>query len=394
MFRKYFLLFVILFAMVFCAEAASGTIPPEQLLRNISGELQYSESWFAREKHQLLIFAVKSGLIIFFEVLILTFFHNVKKHFIRKNSRWKFQISYALLPPLSVASGAVCTFFYGQSLLKTLPETVYKLILQGFYSFLTICVTWGILRIITVADQKLRRFAEQNDHNLDNLTVGMLCSTLKIAVILTAFLFIGQNIYDLNITALLASAGVIGLALALAAKDTVSNFFGTMVIIADSPFRIGDQIDTGKVKGIVHSVGIRSSRIITEDESICSVPNSELTSSALSRVSSKGTLKKTMTIALNYNTGSQKMLEAMKILHEIADDFHGTDAPGKKPHIFFESFGEFSLNITLIIYLKTSLFSEEESLLNELNLTILDRFNAAGLDFAFPTRTVFLQKNR
>lgn len=394
MLKKIFALLVIFAGTTFAVEAVQQTIPPDEIIRNISSDLHSGENWFSREKQELLIFSGKIFLITVFEILILILFRMFKNSFTGKNSSWKFQIFYALFPPLLIAAGIAGIFFCSRKLLKTVPEVIYKFSLQGFYSLLTVCVAWGIVRIITVADQKLRRFAEHNDHNLDNLTVGMLCSTLKIAVILTAFLFIGQNIYDFNITALLASAGVIGLALALAAKDTVSNFFGTMVIIADSPFRIGDQISTGKISGIVHSVGIRSSRIITHDESICTVPNSELTATALSKVSSRGTLKKVMTIGLTYNTTPEKMLQAMKILHEIADDFHGPDAPGKQPHIFFESFGEFSLNITMIIYLKTSSFAEEEILLNELNMAILERFNAAGLDFAFPTRTIFLRQNQ
>ncbi len=394
MLKKIFALLVIFAGTIFAAEAVQKTIPPDEIIRNISSELHSGENWFSCEKHALLIFAGKFFLIAAVEILILILFRTLKKCFIRKNSSWKFQLFYALFPPVLIAAGIAGSFFSGQELLKTVPEIVYKLILQGFYSLLTVCVAWGIVRMISVADQKLRRFAEHNDHNLDNLTVGMLCSTLKAAVILTAFLFIGQNIYDFNITALLASAGVIGLALALAAKDTVSNFFGTMVIIADSPFRIGDEIDTGKIRGIVRSVGIRSSRIITHDESICTVPNSELTATALSKVSSRGTLKKVMTIGLTYDTPPEKMVQAIKILHEIADDFHGPDAPGKQPHIFFESFGEFSLNITMIIYLKTSSFAEEEILLNELNMAVLERFNAAGLAFAFPTRTIFLRQNQ
>ena len=394
MLEKIFALLVIFAGTTFAVEAVQKTIPPDEIIRNISSDLHSGENWFSREKQELLIFSGKIFLITVFEILILILFRMFKNSFTGKNSSWKFQIFYALFPPVLIAAGITGIFFCSRKLLKTVPEVIYKFSLQGFYSLLTVCVAWGIVRIITVADQKLRRFAERNDHNLDNLTVGMLCSTLKIAVILTAFLFIGQNIYDFNITALLASAGVIGLALALAAKDTVSNFFGTMVIIADSPFRIGDQISTGKISGIVHSVGIRSSRIITHDESICTVPNSELTATALSKVSSRGTLKKVMTIGLTYDTTPEKMLQAMKILHEIADDFHGPDAPGKQPHIFFESFGEFSLNITMIIYLKTSSFAEEEILLNELNMAILERFNAAGLDFAFPTRTIFLRQNQ
>ena len=218
----------------------------------------------------------------------------------------------------------------------------------------------------------------------------MFGNVLKVAVVFCALIFIGQNIFDLNITALLAGAGVAGLSLALAAKDTVSNFFGTLVIIADSPFRIGDRIECQNITGIVQNVGMRSSRIVLEDESVCTVPNSILTNAVVRRINPRYVIKRTFTLSLTYSTVPAKLLRAKAILHEILDDLKGEDAPGNKPHIFFASFGESSLNVKVIVWLKCTSFLEEETLVDEINVKILERFNAENLEFAYPTQTLII----
>ena len=97
-----------------------------------------------------------------------------------------------------------------------------------------------------------------------------------------------------------------------------------------------------------------------------------------------------MELGLTYDTSADQMEKALRILHDILDDFHGPDKPGQSPHIYFSGYGAYSLNIRVIVWLKTSSFPEEEKLLNELNMEILKRFNAAGLNFAYPTQTLYL----
>ena len=302
------------------------------------------------------------------------------------------EIISRLLMPFFTAAGLLGIFFIWEPFKKSWESGWLRFDRQIFYTSLIFCLGWGCCSLITFFDLKLRDFAERNDNKLDKLTVSMIGNSLKTVVILTAFFFTGQNIFHFNITALLASAGVVGLSLALAAKDTVSNFFGTLVIIADSPFRIGDRIECENINGIVLSVGMRSSRIKLDDESVCTVPNSILSNSILRRIDSRGVLKHEFTLQLVYSTSAGKMADAVAILHELLDDFHGRDLPGNAPHIYFAAFGEYSLDIHVIVWLKCRTFAVAEAMIDELNRSILSRFNAAGLDFAYPTRTVQLEK--
>lgn len=104
-------------------------------------------------------------------------------------------------------------------------------------------------------------------------------------------------------------------------------------------------------------------------------------------------MKRSFDLSLTYSTAPEALERAKTILHEILDDLNGKDAPGNRPHIFFASFGESSLNIRVIVWLKCTSLLEAEQQLDVINSRILHRFNAEKLEFAYPTRTLFLEKN-
>ena len=178
-----------------------------------------------------------------------------------------------------------------------------------------------------------------------------------------------------------------GLAVAFASRETLSNFFGTLVIILDRPFRIGDRVQIGDVNGLVQSVGMRSTRVITANESIFSIPNSRIAEQPIENISNRGVIRYTLVLGLDYATSAEQLQQAMTILREITTDFKGKDQPQYFPRIFFEEFGASALNIRVIMWLKTTSFDREEQLRTEVNLTILQRFNEAGLSLAFNTVT-------
>ena len=366
-------------------------LDPNRLIQTVSTDAEKTENWFFREQDRILDFAFSCILTIILGILAAWAVRKFFRFLIGKHpDTWRWKVLYSLTTPVFLLAVLVSCFLFSIPLLKTLPPYLYDLDLRLFYASAVFASAWGVFRLVSVLDQKIRCLAERSDNSLDNLTVSMIGNTLKIAIAVTAVLFIGQNIFNLNITALLASAGIIGLAIALAAKDTVSNFFGTIVIIADCPYRIGDRIESGKVNGIVTHVGMRSTRIMTADGSVYTIPNSELTNSALCNINRRGRIKHVMDLGLTYDTSPEQMEKAIGILHGILDHFHGKDAPGQSPHIYFSGFGAYSLNIHIIVWLKTTSFAEEEELLNELNLAILKRFNEAGLEFAYPTQTLLL----
>ena len=373
-------------------EQGEEELSPEKMFQELNEDARSASGWFVREQSDLLNFLAGSTASILAGILLTWLARRLAKNRQRKymHLSWRGETLHALAAPTVLLGVLISCFLFSIPVLKSLPRNLHDLDMRCFYAMTALTVAWGVFRLVSVLDRRIRIFAERNDNALDNLTVSMIGNTLKIAIGVTAVLFIGQNIFQLNITALLAGAGVIGLAFALAAKDTVSNFFGTIVIIADCPFRLGDRIRTGDVNGIVTHVGMRSSKIMTADESVYTIPNSQLTNTILCNENSKGHLKHNMDIGLTYDTGPQEMERALRILHEIMDDFHGPDPAGHAPHIFFSAFGASALNIHAVIWFKTNSFISEEELLNELNFLILKRFNEAELRIAYPTQTIYI----
>lgn len=367
-------------------------VSPEEIISKLDSDAQKTRSWFSRERDNLLNFLIGSTVSILAGVFLTWLFRRLTQNRIdRQKNLWRWEILNVLTTPVILLAVLTSCFLFFFPVLKSLPRNLHDMDMRFFYAAVTLIIAWGVFGLVSVMDRKIRQFAERNDNTLDNLTVSMIGNTLKIAIAITTVLFIGQNIFHLDITALLAGAGVIGLAIALAAKDTVSNFFGTIVIIADCPFRLGDRIKAGDVNGIVTHVGMRSSKITTADESVYTIPNSMLTNTTVCNVNRSGRIKHVMDIGLTYDTAPEQMEQAMKILHEITDNFHGPDAAGYAPHIFFSQFAASSMNIHVIMWFKTNSFIEEEALLNELNMTILKRFNEAGLSMAYPTQTIYLE---
>ena len=133
--------------------------------------------------------------------------------------------------------------------------------------------------------------------------------------------------------------------------------------------------------------GMRSTRILTGYESIVSVPNNTIAEEAIENISNRGVIRYLFTAGLVYGTTAEQMQLAMKLIHEVVDNFKGPDAPQRNPRVFFEEFAASSLNIRVIMWLKTTSFEKEEALRTEINLEILRKFSENNLEMAFNTTT-------
>ncbi|MBO5959488.1 MAG: mechanosensitive ion channel family protein [Lentisphaeria bacterium] len=368
--------------------AVAETLPdPETVLQTVeNGEVRLFQ-WLNGEWQVLLTASMKCLLTILLCILAL---HFVRKYRERSGGNGS-GLRHVFLQPVILFVTLTLCFLFLHPIARSI-SVVNDMDMRLFYAGTALIATWGILGLISFLDKKVRDIAREKAYVLDDLTIGLAGNILKGTVLFLALLFIGQNIFDLNISALLAGAGVIGLGVALASKDTLSNFFGTLVIVGDSPFRLGDRIKAGEIDGIVERVGIRSCRIRTKDESLHTIPNSILAANPVCLISRKGVIKHQIKLGLIYQTTPEQMEQAIRILHRLCDHFHGPDQPDHKPHIYFANFADYALELRLILWLKAESFVQEEQLLNELNLKILQEFNAAGLEFAYPTESIFITR--
>ena len=371
---------------ILSGEQALPVLNEERIAAKVDRRFSVAENWFVREKDAIFTLLIASGIAILAGAALAFGLRWLVARSDAECRRMRWQFVAALSGPVILMAVSGVIFLFLLPVLHSLPE-LYPLDARLFFTWITLLAARAGFQLITLLDVKMRAFAKRPDNSLDSLMVDITRKLLKIVLAVVTVLFIGQSIFQLNITTLLAGAGVVGLAVAFASRETLSNFFGTLVIILDRPFRIGDRVQIGDVNGLVQSVGMRSTRVITANESIFSIPNSRIAEQPIENISNRGVIRYTLVLGLDYATSAEQLQQAMTILREITTDFKGKDQPQYFPRIFFEEFGASALNIRVIMWLKTTSFDREEQLRTEVNLTILQRFNEAGLSLAFNTVT-------
>jgi MscS family membrane protein len=202
-------------------------------------------------------------------------------------------------------------------------------------------------------------------------------------------LFLVLTEFGYNVSGLIASFGVVGLAFSLAAQDTAANIFGFTAIVSDNPFKVGDYIVTGDFSGIVEHVGVRSTRVRKLDQSLVTVPNSNLTDSAVTNWSRLDRRRMDFHIGVTYNTTSDRMRELLQGLRDLLRERDPVDE--ETVQVFFVEFGDSALQIRLIAYINLADWGEFHGELELINLAIMELVESLGLSMAFPSRSLYVE---
>lgn len=262
-------------------------------------------------------------------------------------------------------------------------EGVAKFIDHAFVITYTLNITWLIARTVdALIKNYLVPLAEKSSSSLDDQMLPIVRKGLR-AVIWIMGVIMGLNNAGFDVAALIAGLGIGGLALALAAQDTVKNIFGGIMIFLDKPFKIGDRIKINGYDGTITEIGIRSTRLVTLEGRKVTMPNHVFAENPVENITAEPSRKVVSVLGLTYDTTDASIQSAIDILKEIAAL---NDNLEKDVVAAFTGFGDFSLNITYVYYIKAGL--DYFQIQNEMNLEILKRFNEAKLDFAFPTQTI------
>lgn len=224
---------------------------------------------------------------------------------------------------------------------------------------------------------------EKTEGGADNYILPIISKAVK-GIIWTFGIIIGLDNIGFDITAMIAGLGIGGLALALAAQDSVKNIFAGIMIFLDKPFKIKDRIQIEGFDGVVEEVGLRSTRIRTLDGRIVTIPNSTFTDNSVVNVTSQPALKIVLNLGLTYDTDEAGMQKGVDILRQIVAD--NSEILEEDCSAGFKDFGDFSLGILFIYYVKPEAHWLDSQ--NTISKEVLARFTAAGLDFAFPTQTL------
>jgi MscS family membrane protein len=272
--------------------------------------------------------------------------------------------------------------------LLQLPVEISKYIYYVFRGILPFFAMLVFYKLVDVFSLYLESIANKNESTLDNTVIPLIRKVLRVFIVIIGGLFILQNL-DVNITALLAGISIGGLALALAAQDTLKNFFGSVMIFIDKPFSIGHWISSGEVDGTVEEIGFRSTRVRTFRNSLTYIPNGQLADSTVDNHGLRLYRRFFMNIAITYNTPPDLIevfvLGLRKIVEKHPDtrkDFYIVE---------FNEMGDFSLKIMFYIFFAVPTWPEELRARHEVLIEIVRLAERLGVRFAFPTQTVHME---
>jgi MscS family membrane protein len=253
----------------------------------------------------------------------------------------------------------------------------------------TVALFWFLYRMVVLLDARLMKWADGTDSSIDNILVPLIGKSLRVFIAIIGGMMVVQNLTGLQIAPLLASLGIGGLAVALAAKDSIANFFGTLTILFDKPFQVGDRIVINNYDGSVENVGFRSTRIRLLNGNLVSIPNEKVVNSEVENVGRRPNIRWLTQIGITYDTPYEKVQEAVKILRDILENHEGLH-PDFPPRVHFNGFNDWSLNITVVVWYHPPEWWDFQAWLQQTCLEILHQFDSAGIDFAFPSRTLYL----
>lgn len=299
-----------------------------------------------------------------------------------QNSVYRFL--HAALPPLSLFVAVAAFFIWAEKLPVAIVARQTLLRYAGVVAL--IALVWFGLRLVdAIAEVTIARMHRRERRQAVSI-VTLLRRTAKI--LLLAVTVVGVlDTFGIDVTTGIAALGIGGIALALGAQKTVENLVGSVTVIADRPVQVGDFCRVGDVVGTVEDVGIRSTRIRTNERTIVTIPNGDFAARQIENFAKRERYLFAPVIGVEYGLSAAKVREAIGIVEAVMAD-SGKMAEGYRARL--AKFGESSLDIEVFAYIDVTDFVESVTIRQELLLGILERFEAAGIGLAFPTRTVFL----
>lgn len=243
--------------------------------------------------------------------------------------------------------------------------------------------------LVDVVDSRMRDLAVSAESTVSGMLTALVGRALRITIIIIVLLQVVTILIDKPLTSVIAGLGIGGLAVALAAQDTLKNFFGSLALFTDKPFQIGERVVIDGHDGPVEDVGLRSTRIRTLEGHLVSIPNGELARKTVQNIGRRPYIRRLFNIAITYDTPHEKVKMSVEIIKEILKDHEGMNHE-YPPRVFFDNFNSDSLNILVIYWYHPPNYWDFMSFNEKVNFEILNRFNSEGINFAFPTQTLHL----
>ncbi|MCG8016941.1 MAG: mechanosensitive ion channel family protein [Candidatus Thiodiazotropha sp. 'RUGA'] len=297
------------------------------------------------------------------------------------------EISEDILRPLGLMAMALI-WWSGINLIG-LTENVMLILLVAVKFLASISGVWAAYRLVDLVSAFLHKRAQMTENKLDDALVPLIPRTLKIFVTVIGFVFIADNL-NVDISSLLAGLGLGGLAFALAAKDMVQNLFGSVTVLMDRTFSVGDWIVVDGVEGSVERIGFRSTRIRTFYNSVVTVPNSKFITATVDNMGERRYRRLSCKLSLTYDTPPDRIEAFCEGVRELVrqhpymrKDYY---------QVYLNEFAASSLDVLLYVFWETPEWNTELRERHRFMLDILRLAQGLGVEFAFPTQTLYMKQ--
>lgn len=257
---------------------------------------------------------------------------------------------------------------------------VRMVIRRFFLTSLALALTWIVLRLIDFWALTFTHKAIREGNGNHSQLIPFMKEVIKVIVVIFSLFFMLGTIYHLNITSLIAGLGIGGLAVALAAKESIENLLGSFTIFFDKPFTIGDTIKADSIEGTVERIGFRSTRIRTGEKSFVTVPNKKLVDEVLDNLSLRTERRVSFSISLSYNTSPDNIKKIIADIEKGINEYSTTNHLATRVTLY--NLGLTAINIHVLyfvtgndndIYLKTR---------QDVNMKIIEIVTGYGVQFA------------
>jgi len=251
-------------------------------------------------------------------------------------------------------------------------------------------IFWAILAIIEALRGLAHKAAKNFSQDLYKEVGNFMVTILKILIVgigLGAML----QVWGINVTALIASLGIGGLAFALAAKDAASNLFGSFSLLADKSIRIGEWIKVDGTEGVVEDIGMRTTKIRSFGKSLITIPNQIVANNPIENFSRRGVRRIKLNVGLTYNTSSTQLIT---IIEEIKYMLHNHKDISQKETLLvnFNAFADSALNIFIYTFTSTANWENYLHIREEIHINIMKIVESNGSDFAFPSQSIYIEQ--
>jgi MscS family membrane protein len=333
-----------------------------------------------------LIFAFLVFLFIlvlrhFFTYIVITFLQNFAK---RSKTYYDDRIISALKAPIRFSFIIVALHFFFLLIFKETP-----FIKNVLNSLMLYTLFWAILAIAEALREIVYKATAKFNDDLSKEMGGFILALIKVLISGIGLAAILQ-VWGVNVTALIASLGLGGLAFALAAKDTASNLFGSLALLLDRSIRIGEWVKVGGVEGVVEDVGMRTTKIRSFGKALITVPNSIVANSPIENFSRRGIRRIKMHIGLTYDTNSTQLLEIKNRIEQMLKSHEGISQKDSLM-VYFDNFGDSSLDIFIYTFTNTANWAKYLETREDINVKIMQIVEECGSSFAFPSQSIYVE---